>query len=61
MSAAGEGAAAFLQTPEILQGCAMSNTEFELVVKRRLGAPILVSAHSTCVCGEAMDQFGDHL
>ena len=61
MSAAGEGAAAFLHAPKILQGCSMSNTEFELAVKLRVGAPILNNSPTTCDCGEIMYQFGDHL
>ena len=60
-SAAGTGAAAFLHAPEMIPGCALSNQEFELAVKLRLGAPIHHNLPETCICGQHIDQFGDHL
>ena len=61
MSAAGTGAAAFLHAPEMIPGCALSNREFELAVKLRLGSPIHHNLPGTCICGQHIDQLGDHL
>ena len=61
LSAAGSGAAAFLHAPECIQGCALSNREFELAVKLRLGADIHHMLPDTCLCGEPLDLRGDHL
>ena len=58
MSAAGHGASAFLHTSESLQGCSLSNQEFEIAVKLRLGSKIYANLSETCVCGHAIDTGG---
>ena len=61
MSAAGHGASAFLHTPEYLPGCSISNQEFEVAVKLRIGATVYANLPSLCACGHAIDPTGDHL
>ena len=55
MSAAGPGAAAFLHAPEFIPGCALSNQEFEIATKLRLGTTILANLPTTCICGSHID------
>jgi hypothetical protein len=60
-SCAATGAGAFLRAPAILQGACFTNTEFQLAVKIRIGAPLNLSCPSVCICGENIDDYGHHL
>ena len=53
--------AAFLHTPQFLQGCALSNREFEIMVELRLGGTIHQALPATCIYGAALDTPGDQL
>ena len=53
MPAAGPGACSFLHAPEGISGCALSNQEIEIDVKRRLGSKIYANLPDTCVCKHA--------
>ena len=61
MSAAGHSASVFLHTPENLPGCSMSNQEFDIVVKLRLGLTIHPNLPDVCSCGASIDAAGNHL
>ena len=47
--------------PESLNGCSMSNQEFEIAVKLRLGCKVHPNLPDICSCGTALDPLGDHL
>ena len=60
-SCAATGAGAFLRAPKILQGAHFSNLEFQLAVKLRIGAPLNLLCPPTCICGNSLDDRGDHM
>ena len=61
MSAARHGASAFLHTLKNLPGCLMSNQEFEIAVKLRLGSKIHHNLPEVCSCGAVIHLASDHL
>jgi hypothetical protein len=61
MSAVGHGASAFLHTSENLLGFLMSNQEFEITVKLRIGAKIHSDLPDHCTGEVILDSAGDHL
>ena len=60
-SCAATGSGAFLRAPANLQGSCFTNTEFQLAIKTRIGAPLNLLCPSACICGERLDDYGNHL
>ena len=60
-SCAATGGGAFLRAPATFQGALFSNLEFQLAVKLRIAAPLNLLCPSTCICGNHLDDYGNHL
>lgn len=60
VSCSATGAGAFLRAPAKAQGAFFTNTEFQLAVKLRIGAPLLLNCPPQCICGAALDDYGNH-
>jgi hypothetical protein len=60
-SCSATGAGAFIRATAHSQGALFSNQEFQVAIKLRLRAPLLLMCPSHCICGELLDDFGDHL
>ena len=54
------GAGAFLTAPPVDDGREIDAPLFQVVLKRRLRAPVFEAEFPCPMCGEIMDRWGDH-
>jgi hypothetical protein len=59
-SCSATGAGAFLRASANSQGPFFSNKEFQVAIKLRIRAPLSLLCPPLCICGEPIDDFGDH-
>ena len=50
-----------MHAPKFIPRCALSNQEFEIATKLRLGTTIFANLPTTCICGSQIDGTADHL
>ena len=59
-STASSMASAFLHVLADSRGCALSNKEFKIAVKFRLGLAVVPNVPAACICGACPDPQGNH-